>query len=47
MAEPDRDEEQPARETEHSKKKRDQRDEPVGEEEKVLAGRLMRISPRC
>jgi hypothetical protein len=39
MAEPDREEEQPARETEHFKKKRDQGNEPIGEEEKVLAGR--------
>jgi hypothetical protein len=39
MAEPDREEEQPAREAEYSMRKRDQRDEPIGEEEKVLAGR--------
>jgi hypothetical protein len=39
MPEPDRDEKQSARETARSVRKRGPRDEPMDEEEKVLAGR--------
>jgi hypothetical protein len=39
MPEPDRDEYQSARETARSARKRGRRDEPMDEEEKVLAGR--------